>query len=38
MTLGNWMRNYLYIPLGGNQVSPSRLYFNLVVVFLLSGL
>jgi len=38
MTLGNWMRNYLYIPLGGNQVSSSRLYFNLVVVFLLSGL
>jgi alginate O-acetyltransferase complex protein AlgI len=38
MTLGNWMRNYLYIPLGGNQVSPWRLYFNLVVVFLLSGL
>ncbi|HEX5625186.1 MAG TPA: MBOAT family O-acyltransferase [Saprospiraceae bacterium] len=38
ITLGNWMRNYLYIPLGGNQVSTSRLYFNLWVVFLASGL
>src|SRR6185312_13395946 len=38
MTLGNWMRNYLYIPLGGNQVSSkARLYFNLSVVFLISG-
>lgn len=38
ITLGNWMRNYLYIPLGGNKVSTkSRLYFNLIVVFLLSG-
>jgi alginate O-acetyltransferase complex protein AlgI len=39
MTLGTWMKNYLYIPLGGNQVSSkSRLYFNLILVFLLSGL
>ncbi len=39
MTLGRWMRDYLYIPLGGNKVkSKSRLYFNLWVVFLLSGL
>ncbi|GAB4133026.1 MAG: MBOAT family O-acyltransferase [Bacteroidia bacterium] len=38
MTLGNWMRNYLYIPLGGNRVGPVRLYFNLWLVFLLSGL
>lgn len=38
ITLGSWMRNYLYIPLGGNQVSPSRLYFNLWMVFLISGL
>lgn len=38
ITLGNWMRNYLYIPLGGNKVSSKgRLYFNLIVVFLLSG-
>jgi alginate O-acetyltransferase complex protein AlgI len=32
------MRDYLYIPLGGNRVSGRRLYFNLMVVFLLSGL
>jgi len=38
MTLGSWMRNYLYIPLGGNKVSTGRLYFNLWIVFLLSGL
>ncbi len=38
MTLGSWMRNYLYIPLGGNRVSKTRLYFNLWLVFLLSGL
>jgi len=39
ISLGNWMRNYLYIPLGGNRVtSKSRLYFNLGFVFLVSGL
>ena len=38
MSLGNWMKNYLYIPLGGNQVKTnSRLYFNLSIVFILSG-
>jgi alginate O-acetyltransferase complex protein AlgI len=38
MTLGNWMKNYLYIPLGGNKVnSKLRLFFNLWIVFLLSG-
>ncbi len=39
MTLSGFMRDYLYIPLGGNQVnSNGRLYFNLALVFLLSGL
>jgi len=38
ITLGTWMRDYLYIPLGGNRVSSSRLYFNLWLVFLVSGL
>ena len=39
ITLGDFMRNYLYIPLGGNRVeTKSRLYFNLWFVFLLSGL
>ncbi|MFI5150810.1 MAG: MBOAT family O-acyltransferase [Bacteroidia bacterium] len=38
ITLGAWMRNYLYIPLGGNRVSTKRrLYFNLWLVFVLSG-
>lgn len=38
ITLGSWMKNYLYIPLGGNRVSNSKLYRNLIIVFLLSGL
>jgi alginate O-acetyltransferase complex protein AlgI len=38
ISLGKWMRNYLYIPLGGNRVkTKSRLYFNLWLVFLASG-
>ncbi|MDI9339312.1 MAG: MBOAT family O-acyltransferase [Sediminibacterium sp.] len=38
ITLGNWMRNYLYIPLGGNRVnSKYKLFFNLWFVFLCSG-
>ncbi|WP_303309511.1 MBOAT family protein [Hymenobacter sp. BT730] len=37
ITLGHWMRDYLYIPLGGNRVSKSRLYANLWTVFILSG-
>ena len=35
ITLGAWMKNYLYIPLGGNK--NSKLYRNLIIVFLLSG-
>lgn len=39
ITLGQWMKDYLYIPLGGNRVdSKIRLYFNLWFVFLISGL
>jgi len=37
ISLSRWMRDYLYIPLGGNKVSGLRLYFNLWVVFLISG-
>lgn len=37
ITLGAFMKDYLYIPLGGNRVSKWRLYFNLILVFLLSG-
>ena len=38
ITLGRWMRDYLYIPLGGSRVSKWRMFFNLWVVFLISGL
>ncbi len=38
ITLSRWMRDYLYIPLGGNRVDTKRLYFNLWIVFFLSGL
>lgn len=37
MTLSKWMLLYLYIPLGGNKVAPWRMYFNLWIVFLISG-
>ncbi len=38
MSLSTWFRDYLYVPLGGNRVSMSRLYLNLVAVFFLCGL
>lgn len=39
ISLGSWMKNYLYIPLGGNKVKSNyRLYLNLWLVFLASGL
>jgi alginate O-acetyltransferase complex protein AlgI len=38
MTLISWFRDYLYIPLGGNRVSKLRWYFNILIVFTLSGL
>ncbi len=37
ISLGNFMREYLYIPLGGNRGSPAQRAFNLWLVFLLSG-
>jgi len=38
ISLGSWMKNYLYIPLGGNKVNSSyRLYLNLGIVFIASG-
>ncbi|MES2627699.1 MAG: MBOAT family protein [Bacteroidota bacterium] len=37
ISLSNWFRDYVYIPLGGNKGSNSRTYFNLLVVFLLTG-
>jgi len=38
ISLSSWFRDYLYIPLGGNRVVKWRWYYNLLVVFLVSGL
>ncbi len=38
MTLGGWLRDYVYIPLGGNRVSRGRWVFNIFVVWMLTGL
>ena len=38
ISLSTWFRDYLYIPLGGNRVSPVRRYGNLLAVFFLCGL
>lgn len=37
MTLSRWLRDYLYIPLGGNKSGPNRTYLNLFLTFLLGG-
>lgn len=37
ITLGSWLREYIYIPLGGNRVSKQRLFFNLLILWLLTG-
>ena len=38
ITLSRFLRDYLYIPLGGNRCSNLRIYFNLMVTFALAGL
>ena len=38
ISLSRWMRDYLYIPLGGNRVAAWRVYANLFIVFFLCGL
>ena len=38
LTLSRFLRNYLYIPLGGNRGGPFRRYVNLLVTMLLGGL
>lgn len=38
ISLSTWFKDYLYIPLGGNRRGKLRKYFNLLVVFLVSGL
>ena len=36
--LFHWLRDYLYLPLGGNRLGPRRTYINLALVMLLGGL
>ncbi|KPK86106.1 MAG: hypothetical protein AMS27_05735 [Bacteroides sp. SM23_62_1] len=38
ISLSTWFRDYVYIPLGGNQKSPVRVNLNVFITFLLSGL
>jgi alginate O-acetyltransferase complex protein AlgI len=38
ISLSTWFRDYVYIPLGGNRVKKSRIYLNVLIVFMLSGL
>lgn len=38
ISLSSWFRDYVYIPLGGNRRGKLRKYFNIFVVFFLSGL
>jgi alginate O-acetyltransferase complex protein AlgI len=38
ISLSTWLRDYLYVPLGGNRKGPLRTYVNLFIVMLLGGL
>lgn len=38
ISLSTWFKDYLYITLGGNRVAIPRMYLNLFIVFLVSGL
>ena len=38
ISLGTWFREYVYIPLGGNRVGKIRFIFNIMVVWLLTGI
>ncbi|MFT2007196.1 MBOAT family O-acyltransferase [Pontibacter sp. 13R65] len=38
ISLSTWFRDYLYIPLGGNRVLKWRWYYNIFIVFLVSGI
>ena len=37
MTLGTWLRDYLYVPLGGSRVGPG-VHLNLMLIMVISGL
>lgn len=38
ISLSTWLRDYLYVPLGGNRVSRPRVYVNIMLLMLISGL
>ena len=38
ISLSSWLRDYVYIPLGGSRVPTFRIYINLITVFFLCGL
>lgn len=38
ISLGSWFRDYIYIPMGGNRVSKGRWVFNILTVWMLTGL
>jgi D-alanyl-lipoteichoic acid acyltransferase DltB (MBOAT superfamily) len=38
ISLSTWLRDYLYIPLGGNRGAPGRVYLNVMATMLLGGL
>jgi D-alanyl-lipoteichoic acid acyltransferase DltB (MBOAT superfamily) len=38
ISLSSWLRDYLYIPLGGNRFGPVRTYINLFLTMVLGGL
>lgn len=37
MSLGSWFRDYVYIPMGGSRVKKVRMFFNIFVVWMLTG-
>ena len=38
ISLSSWLRDYVYIPLGGSRVALPRVYLNLMITFLVSGI
>ena len=38
ISLSTWLRDYVYFPLGGSRVPTARVYFNIIMTFLISGL
>ena len=37
ISLSSWFKDYVYIPLGGNRCKKSRMFFNIFIVWLLTG-